>query len=90
MEKIIEKLTDNPTGRYYAVKDITLDIAQNIHKYDEMLYINTDGEKLIKVTKPEYDRLTVEILSESMYQDIIEKYKNGNGKQLCKTIWLRI
>ena len=75
MEKIIEKLTDNPTGRYYAVKDITLDIAQNIHKYDEMLYINTDGEKLIQVTKPEYDRLTVEILFEGMYKDIIENIK---------------
>lgn len=75
MEKIIEKLTNNPTGRYYAVKDITLDIAQNIHKYDEMLYKNTDGEKLIRVTKSEYDRLTVEILSEGLYQDIIENIK---------------
>lgn len=75
MKKIIEKLTNNSTGRYYAVKDITLDIAQNIHKYDEMLYINTDGEKLIKVTKPEYDRLTVEILSDGMYQDIKKNIK---------------
>lgn len=75
MEKIIDKLTDNPTGRYYVLKDITLDIAQNIHKYEEMLYTDAKGEKLIKVTKPEYDRLTVEILSEGMYQDIIENIK---------------
>lgn len=75
MEKIIEKLINNSTGRYYAVKDITLDITQNIHKYDEMLYKNTDGEKLIKIIKPEYDRITVEILSEGLYQDIIENIK---------------
>ena len=75
MEKIIDKLTDNPTGRYYVLRDITLDIAQNIHKYEEMLYTDTKGEKLIRVVKPEYDRLTVEILSEDMYKDVIENIK---------------
>lgn len=75
MEKIIDKLTDNPTERYHVLKDITLGIAQNIHKYEEMLYTDAKGEKLIRVTKPEYDRLTVEILSEGMYQDIIENIK---------------
>ena len=75
MEKIIDKLTDNPTGRCYAIKDITLDIAQNIHKYEEILYNDANGEKLIRVVKPEYDRLTVEILSEDMYKDVIENIK---------------
>lgn len=84
MEKIIDKLTDNPTGRYYVLKDITLDIAQNIHKYEEMLYTDAKGEKLIRVTKPEYDRLTVEILSEGMYQDIIENIKMAMASGYAK------
>lgn len=84
MEKIIDKLTDNSTGRYYALKDITLDIAQNIHKHEEILYKDANGEKLIRVTKPEYDRLTVEILSEGMYQDIIENIKMAMSGSYAK------